>query len=163
MQAQCQGPSAQTSKWHQDNFARKIVFPCLIVHRGPLTNHGHTTSTFLSSTKKQCHPGLGGFILVLGGFFHPGLGDFILVLGGFILGFVFGVVSSRFHPGFGRFHHGFGWFHPGFGWIFIMGFVCGVVSSWFWVSSWFLYFPTDHDTKTTVIFSTQATFICHPL
>ena len=90
-------------------------------------------------------------------FCHPQFCFSSWFLGGFIL------VLVWFHPGFsGGFILVFGWFHRGF-W---------VVSSWFWVvSSWFHpgvtlvldFCPTEHDTHTTVILSTQTTFICDPL
>ena len=54
-------------------------------------------------------------------------------------------------PGSGWFHLGFGWFHLGFG-----------VSSWVlggFIQAGFCFFPVDHDTQTTVILSTQTTFI----
>ena len=58
---------------------------------------------------------------------------------------VFWVVSSRFWVVSSWCHLGFGRFHPGF--------LCHLGLG---------FFPTDHDTQTTVIFPTQTTFICHP-
>ena len=64
----------------------KVRLVILIVRKRPVTNHGHTTPTFPSSTFLFFHPSFG--------WFHTGFG--------------------WFHPGFGWFHPRFGWFHPGF-------------------------------------------------
>ena len=153
VQAHFQSPSAHTSDSTKTTLRGSSFFHPWLSAKDQL---------LITVTPHQlfCHPQFCFFILVFG-WFHPGFGWFHP---GFWVGFILVFVLEWFHIGLEWFHTGLGWFHHGFildlgGFILVLG---GFIQV-FCVLLVFVFFPTDHDTQTTVILSTQTAFICHPL